>query len=209
VADARVAALFVDSLGVYPGLVRDWWDETRDAREYAGPHPVIAHPPCARWSRLSPSVFARTGKEEHRPARLGGTDGGCFASALASVRKYGGVLEHPAGSHAWAHHGLTRPSPDPWWENDHHASGAWVCEVWQSVYGHKAPKRTWLLYCGQRPPFELNWTRAPGTHAVAGDSRKRRRQGDAARPRLTARENLATPESFARELVRLAEWSRG
>lgn len=209
----RVAALFVDAGGVYPRLLGDdlCWPESRDAREYAGDHPVVAHPPCARWSRLAPSVFARTGKEEHRPAWLGGTDSGCFASALASVRKYGGVLEHPAGSHAWAHFALEAPvSQDETWTRVIDAQGVyWVCEVWQSAYGHKAPKRTWLLYCGARPPFELNWDRPPGTHVVAGDSAKRRRQGEDARPRLTGRENIATPEPFARELIRLAQWSTG
>jgi hypothetical protein len=159
----NVAALFVDAAGVYPRLLgRELcWAETDDARLYCGELPVVAHPPCARWCNLAPWVFKRTGKEEHRPAWLGGDDGGCFASALASVRKFGGVLEHPAGSHAWAHHKLGTIPLD----------------------------------------FELNWAREPGTHTFDGYA------GDA-KPPLSKRERSATPEPFARELLRLAAWSR-
>jgi hypothetical protein len=45
-----IAALYVETNGAYwdlPGV--DPWDETRDARQYDGPHPVVAHPPCQRW----------------------------------------------------------------------------------------------------------------------------------------------------------------
>jgi hypothetical protein len=43
-----VAALFVQARGCYYGLDDvDPWGEGRDARLYAGPWPVIAHPPCA------------------------------------------------------------------------------------------------------------------------------------------------------------------
>lgn len=79
-----IAALYVQRGGVYYGLPDvDPWDETRDARLYAGPHPVVAHPPCSRWCRLAGLVEARWG---HRK----GDDGGCFAAALASVRTWGG-----------------------------------------------------------------------------------------------------------------------
>ena len=47
-----VAALFVETDGTYfgvPGVQP--WDEPRDARTYAGPLPVVAHPPCQRWGR--------------------------------------------------------------------------------------------------------------------------------------------------------------
>jgi hypothetical protein len=48
---ARVAALYVDPAGVYAGLDDvDLWDEKRDARLYAGPWSVVAHPPCKSWS---------------------------------------------------------------------------------------------------------------------------------------------------------------
>ena len=214
-----VSVLYCESGGVYPGLVgrEQCWDEARDARRYNGPHPVVAHPPCARWCRLAESVYARTKKDEHRP----GNDGGCFASALAAVRTWGGVLEHPAESKAWRHFDLPAvpraarkrrlgrklaPVRVGW----HGSLGTgWVCEVWQSAYGHPAPKRTWLLYVGRQPPFELRWDRPAGTHAVGGDSRKRRAQGAAARPRLTSKQNLTTPPEFARELLRLAQHSSG
>lgn len=49
-----IAALYVERDGVYYGLPGvDPWDEERDARTYAGPWPVVAHPPCARWCRLA------------------------------------------------------------------------------------------------------------------------------------------------------------
>ena len=47
-----IAALYVESRGVYAGLPDvDLRDRDRDARTYAGPWPVVAHPPCARWGR--------------------------------------------------------------------------------------------------------------------------------------------------------------
>ncbi len=76
----KVAALFVDPRGSYAGLPDvDLWDEARDARLYDGPWPVVAHPPCSRWCRLAGLVEARWGHKR-------GDDGGCFASALESVR---------------------------------------------------------------------------------------------------------------------------
>lgn len=51
-----IAALYVETDGAYFGLPGvDPWDEARDARKYAGPHPVVAHPPCQRWGKLRSS----------------------------------------------------------------------------------------------------------------------------------------------------------
>lgn len=48
-----IAALFVEVDGCYAGLPDvDPWPIERDARQYAGPHPVVAHPPCQRWGRF-------------------------------------------------------------------------------------------------------------------------------------------------------------
>ena len=141
-----VAALYIDPRGPYPKLLGPelCWDEARDARTYAGPWPVVAHPPCQLWVNLAALNFKRYGGEHNRP----GNDGGCFGSALAIVRCFGGVLEHPAGSKAWAAHRLLVPRGVGWCRD----RDGWSCEVWQSAYGHKARKRTWLYFCGEAPP---------------------------------------------------------
>lgn len=192
-----VDALFIDPRGIYPELLgpEHCWDEARDARTYAGPGPVVAHPPCQLWVNLAAVNWKRYGRQ--RPAWYpGGTDEGCFASALASVRRFGGVLEHPAGSHAWERHALVHPmgeGPGRWVTNKR---DEYACEVWQSAYGHPARKRTWLLYCGDVPPFELRWDRQPGTHQVGWFDRNK--------PTLGKREASATPRAFAETLIALA-----
>lgn len=58
-----IAALYVLPDGPYAGLEGvEVWDEARDARTYAGPWPVVAHPPCQRWGRYwsgGPSATVR------------------------------------------------------------------------------------------------------------------------------------------------------
>jgi len=150
----NIAALFVDPRGSYAGLPDvDVWDEARDARLYAGPWPVVAHPPCQRWGKMwfgQPLHVKKTGERK----RLG-DDGGCFAAALASVLQFGGVLEHPWGSRAWAHFGLnTPPRSGGWIAADF--DGGWTCCVEQGRYGHYARKPTLLYAFGVDPP-ELLW----------------------------------------------------
>lgn len=191
-----IAALFVETGGAYFRLTDvDPWDVERDARLYAGPHPVVAHPPCHLWVNFAALNFKRYGGEHNRP----GNDGGCFASALASVRRWGGVLEHPAGSNAWATYGLCRP-PKYGWEPVG-AGNDWVCEVWQSAYGHPARKRTWLYYSGRRMPFDMRWERNPGTHQIGWFDRNK--------PTLSKKEASRTPIAFRDELLMLARWSAG
>ena len=145
-----IAALYVEPNGVYQGLPGvDCWDEARDARLYTGPHPVVAHPPCQRWGR-----FWHGSTRKPHQFKLG-DDGGCFASALASVRTWGGVLEHPADSRAWAAFGLTAPPRAGGWVRADD-SGGWTCCVSQGHYGHFAGKRTWLYTQGTDLP-ELRW----------------------------------------------------
>lgn len=149
-----IAALFVETNGAYFGLQDiDPWDQLRDARLYSGPNPVVAHPPCQRWGKMwfgSPNVVAKTGVR-----KIKGDDGGCFKSALEAVRTYGGILEHPWGSHAWAHFGLNKPSRKGGWIVADEFGG-WTCCVEQGRYGHYARKPTLLYAVGCDLP-ELDW----------------------------------------------------
>lgn len=192
-----VAALFVQPRGCYSGLAHvDLWPESRDARRYAGPLPVVAHPPCQLWVNFAALNFKRYGGEHNRP----GNDGGCFKSALRSVRRWGGVLEHPASSNAWFAYDLRRPDRGGGWWSRYDSPHEWTCEVWQSAYGHPARKRTWLLFVGKTPPPELNWSREPGTHQIGWFDRNK--------PTLGKKAANATPPAFRDALLNLARHSR-
>jgi hypothetical protein len=147
-----IAALYVEPAGVYAGLPDiDLWDEARDARRYAGPWPVVAHPPYQRWGRF----WHGSTRKPHQYSL--GDDQGCFAAALAAVRRWGGVLEHPADSHAWRAHGLLPPQRHAGWQSAD-IMGGWSCYVEQGHYGHASRKPTWLYACHVTLPV-LNWTR--------------------------------------------------
>jgi hypothetical protein len=202
-----IAALFVETNGAYfniPGI--DPWDQTRDARKYEGPYPVIAHPPCQRWGKMwmgSPSHVAKTGIR-----KVKGDDGGCFASALDSVRKYGGVLEHPYGSHAWAHFGLTKPQRSGGWIKADEFGG-WTCCVEQGRYGHWMRKPT-LLYAVKCNLPELAWgVSEPKYPAWAIDKygiKRVKRMGEIAFKGggKDSSPRIATPEEFKQVLINMA-----
>jgi hypothetical protein len=197
-----IAALYVEKNGVYANLEGvECWDIERDARTYAGPWAVVAHPPCARWGRYwggSPTTFPRLKK---------GDDGGCFAAALAAVRQWGGVLEHPEGSHAWRAFGLNCPPKSGAWVNADF-DGGWTCCVEQGAYGHRARKATWLLAYGVDAP-SLAWGRAPGDFVRLEDryhsaEERARAVKTGACQRLSHRQRLATPPAFRDLLLSIA-----
>jgi hypothetical protein len=147
-----VAALYVETGGAYFGLPDvEPWDEARDARAYDGPHAVVAHPPCQRWGRF----WHGSTRKPHQFKK--GDDKGCFGAALASVRRYGGVIEHPCDSHAWEHFGIRKPPRAGGWVEA--APGLWTCCVYQGNYGHLAGKPTWLIVAGvdREDLPELRW----------------------------------------------------
>lgn len=189
-----VAVLFAREDSHYKTLPQcDVYDMARDARTYDGPHPVVAHPPCRSWGRLR--AFAKPRADERNLARL----------AVALVREYGGVLEHPAGSTLWPAQRLPRPG-----ERD--AFGGWTLAAPQKWWGHRAEKATWFYVVGCEPgeipdlPFKmgaaeavirLDKRRPDGTHIRKGDA-------DWV-PRLSSAENEMTPAELAPWLVDLAE----
>lgn len=194
-AASVIAALFVDSRGIYsdvPGV--DVWDESQDARRYSGPHPVIAHPPCSRWCQL-----ARV--NERRYGHRVGDDAGCFASALDSVKRWGGVLEHPAFSLAWSAHGLPRPSTCGGWTPT--PCGGWTSHVEQGHYGHPARKKTWLYVHGCVPP-DLHWGPGPEPTAWISTDRPRAELKALGILQISKRAAQATPHAFRDVLLDIA-----
>ena len=192
----KVAALFVASDGPYstmPGV--DAWDIERDARLYPGPHPVVAHPPCQLWGKFAKINYLRWGGQHNKP----GNDGGCFLSALQSVRTYGGVIEHPGSSYAWSAYGLSKPRPNVGWIQI--SNSEWVCEVFQSMYGHLATKRTWLFYCGRNKPIQLIWGKKIGTHQIGFYDQRGK---DRNKPTISGKKASETPKLFAKILVDIA-----
>lgn len=199
-----IAALFVETNGCYFSRSDvDPWDLSRDARTYMGPYPVVAHPPCKRWGRF----WHGSTRKPHQFTM--GADEGCFAAALTAIRTWGGVLEHPAHSHAWAWFGLTAPRAGEGWKACD-LFGGYSCYVEQGHYGHFSRKPTWLYACKVTLP-ELDWSPAPqrihpkalAKHGYA----KARRIGVAAmiggKDKTRIRE--ATPTIFRELLISMAE----
>ena len=216
----------------------DCWDATRDARLYDGPHPIVAHPPCKHWGRLRHLAKVECGgcKWRGREAQLGHapgigpycplcacdyivSDADCAPRAVEQVRRWGGVLEHPAGSKLWEHRLATR-SELPYPRDRYLAGkrtfdlsgascadsfGGYTIEVDQVEWGHVARKRTWLYLVGvprealEEPPFP---GREP-THHVSRDSARARRNGYTLK-RTSSAQNYCTPPLFAEYLIRLA-----
>ena len=189
-----VAALYIDPRGPYPKMVDvDCWDERRDARLYSGPYPVVAHPPCGPWGAL------RHMRVPNRERRIQDAQAGPIA--VEQVRRWGGVLEQPAGSKLWDHCLLPRP-----WARD--IWGATI-EVAQVEWGHPARKKTWLYLVGVdmgpiAPPFP---GRQP-THWVSGGRKHDRKgSGGVVPPGIkvcSAQQRRRTPQAFAEWLVNLA-----
>jgi len=179
-----VAALYVDRLGPYPKLLGPemCWDEKRDARTYAGPWPVVAHPPCGPWGRLKHLCT----KQARDLAPL----------AVEQVRRWGGVLEHPQASGVWKHCQLPKPGelPDAW--------GGRTIEVRQVDWGHGCIKPTWLYLVGVSR-IGLSPPKRQPTHRMTNGPR-----GPSARTdlvRASAEIRRRTPEAFARWLISLAQ----
>lgn len=192
----RVAALYVERGGPYFGRPDvDPWDKDRDARKYAGPHPVVAHPPCGPWGEL---------RHLYK-----GNEHDCAGLALAAVRRWGGVMEHPHKSKFWAHAAVVLPGelPDAW--------GGFSVDVDQVSWGHVARKRTRLYFVGINRAVVMSTLRTGGTptHWCSGSRNQRRNKGSggiapAGIKFCSAQQRRRTPPLFADWLIGLARSAR-
>lgn len=182
-----VAILFARADSVYktiPGC--DVYDETRDARNWPGGVPVVAHPPCRTWSRLR--NFAKAPPHE----------AGLALWAVDQVRRYGGVLEHPQSSKLWPAAGL----PEPGQVDEF---GGFTVGIRQFEWGHKADKPTLLYIVGIAPsdlpmkPFSLGYA----THKVVSFAGFRKGM-PGWRPEVSKADRERTPPPLAEWLVALA-----
>lgn len=189
----EVAVLFARADSVYktlPGC--DVWDEARDARQWQGGAPVVAHPPCRAWGSLR--HFAKPAPGEKELALF----------AVDQVRRFGGVLEHPARSSLWPAAGL----PAPGQIDDF---GGFTYPISQHWFGHRAEKLTFLYVCGCRPAdfSPPNIVMGPDSHVIAqsralvGGGRKRKGMPNW-RPEVTKAEREQTPPLLAAWLVDIA-----
>jgi hypothetical protein len=185
-----IAALYVDELGPYVTMFGvDAWTIKRDARNFEGKEPVVAHPPCGPWSRL-----------KHLSRRH--LDKPLAPMAVEIVRRNGGVLEHPKDSTLFATLALPKPGDKP------DAYGGYTIQVDQVEWGHVARKSTWLYLVGI-PRRELRFPPFPNrepTHWCSGG-----RNGWKCSSRVptnmmiaSAEQRRMTPPLLANELVRLA-----
>ena len=184
-----VAVLFARVDSIYktlPGC--DVWDMQRDALAWPGGYPVVAHPPCRAWGQLSHMANPLPGEMDL--ARW----------AVAQVRRWGGVLEHPKLSRLWADQGLPRPG-------QHDAFGGWTLGIHQNWWGHRTEKAT-LLYISGCAPRNIPDMPAPqlgeSSHVIAGSRSRQRRDHPRFRPEVTKPEREQTPPDLARWLVELA-----
>lgn len=177
-----VAVLFARADSVYKlDKSLDVYDIDRDARTWQGGCPVVAHPPCRAWGLLR--QFAKPRQDEKQLA----------IDAVGNVRKFGGVLEHPARSSLWNH--LAMPKPGEFQDD----FGGYTIEIDQFHFGHKAQKRTWLYIVGNSELPDMPFRDGKPTHVI-----KPRKNGTGAMI-VTKSEREHTPPALAAWLVELAK----
>ena len=187
-----IAALFVRADSIYktlPGV--DAWDIERDALCWPGGTPVVAHPPCRAWGGLRHFAKPRPGEKA------------LALWAVEQVRRYGGVLEHPAASRLWPEAGLPEPGAG------YDAHGGWTLVVDQDWWGHRAEKRTrlYIVGCAPRDVPALPLRLEEPTHVVS-PWRGLRSGMPGYRPQLSKPEREHTPPEFAAWLADLARRCR-
>lgn len=171
-----VAALCVAVDSVYksiPGV--DCYDVDRNAATYAGPFPVVAHPPCRAWSHHCAHQSKHTEAEKM-----------LAPFCVETIAKFGGVLEHPARSKLWRFMGLPEPGFAP-------KNGFWSLSVDQSWWGDNRTKSTWLLFHGVDPADVQTPLRLFDSRLHVNTWNK-----------LSKRKRAATPPDFAQWLVAIA-----
>jgi hypothetical protein len=84
----KYVSLFVRADSAYKKREQwDSYDQSRDALSYNGSTPVVCHPPCRAWGRLS-----------HMAHNVREGEASLALWSIEKIRELGGILEHPNGS---------------------------------------------------------------------------------------------------------------
>lgn len=161
-----VAALFVRADSVYNTIPQVYcYDKNRDAFTYNGDAPVVCHPPCRSWGRYA---------NKARQLEKADIDG--FRFCIETVRRVGGVIEHPSSSTAWFSHDL---------------SDFMIYKVYQSFFGHKSHKETYIAMYSPHHQDYLSLPCVQGKNNYPVES-------------MGKKDREATPIDFAQALTYLA-----
>jgi hypothetical protein len=129
----KFAALFVRKDSSYKKRdVFDTWDIDRDALKFDGNEPVVCHPPCRAWGRLS-----------HMATRVREGEPELALWSIDLIRSNGGILEHPKGSRLFGKYLPNVGEIDEF--------GGFTILIDQYDFGHVAHKKTNLYFCGLTP----------------------------------------------------------
>ena len=179
-----VSALFVRNDSIYKELGVDSWDKERNALEWPGGNPLIAHPPCRAWGQLAHMAKPEPGEKE------------LAFFAIDMIRKNGGVLEHPRASKLWPEF-----LPMPGKIDEYGGYSVCVDQFW---WGHKAKKNTLLYIVGcpieELPAIPMRFDAVQYTVS----SKIKKKSGRRIKKEIPKSEREKTPIDFAKWLIDVA-----
>ena len=130
-------ALFCRKDSAYKDRKRwEVYDAARNAKTYKDFYPVVCHPPCRLWGRLSHMACRDASITEDQKR----AEKNLALWSVDKIRQVGGILEHPSGSRIWEALPDVGDAPDDW--------GGFTIEIDQYDFGHVAHKKTKLYICG-------------------------------------------------------------
>lgn len=161
----------------------DIYDINRNALTCISRSAAIYHPPCRSWGRLR--GLANRIPVEHWYA----------VWSVIRCRRFGGVIEHPAGSTLWKLMKLPLPGSKP--DN----FGGWSMSINQSWFGFKAAKNTWLYIVGispsELPDYPISFNAI--THCVSTSKKM------AGKKELSKNSKSKTPAELCKFLYNICE----
>ena len=126
----KYSALFVRKDSAYKKREHwDAYDKERNALHYNEPLPVVCHPPCKAWGRLS-----------HMASNVRPNEKALALWSIDIIRENGGILEHPNGSKLFGEYLPNAGETDIY--------GGFTILIDQYDFGHVAHKKTKLYIKG-------------------------------------------------------------